>query len=218
MKILCCGDSHTKVFEYCNQKTRRFLFDICIVEGATAQGAVNPNSKTDALKIFTNKIANTKSDKLLIMLGEVDCGFVIWVRSKRYNISVNEQITTSINNLFTFLDNIVIKSKYKNEDIIITGANLPTIKDSTDKKILNGARSEVDISQSERTKKTLEYNQLLQNKCEKNGYIYIEITKEIMGEDGIIKEEYLSSNPSDHHLDKTKACDLWLSKITNLYM
>jgi hypothetical protein len=89
MKFLCCGDSHTKVFEYCNQKTRRFLFDICIVEGATAQGAVNPNSKTDALKIFTNKIANTKSDKLLIMLGEVDCGFVIWVRSKRYNISVN---------------------------------------------------------------------------------------------------------------------------------
>ena len=32
--------------------------------------------------------------------------------------------------------------------------------DNTDKKILNGLRSEVDVSQLERTKKTIEYNKL----------------------------------------------------------
>lgn len=52
MRILCCGDSHTDVFDYCNLKQNMFTFDVCVVGGATAQGAVNPNSKTNALNIF----------------------------------------------------------------------------------------------------------------------------------------------------------------------
>ena len=55
MKILCCGDSHTRVFDYCNSRQNEFVFDVCVVSGATAQGAVNPNSKTDALNIFEKK-------------------------------------------------------------------------------------------------------------------------------------------------------------------
>ena len=43
MKILCCGDSHAAVFNYCNSRQNRFVFDVCIIGGATAQGAVNPN-------------------------------------------------------------------------------------------------------------------------------------------------------------------------------
>ena len=50
MQILCCGDSHAEVFNYCNSRQNKFVFDVCIVGGA--QGAVNPNSKTDALNIF----------------------------------------------------------------------------------------------------------------------------------------------------------------------
>lgn len=103
MKILCCGDSHTGVFEYCNKMQTKYKFDVCCVGGATAQGAVNPNSKTDALNIFKKKITKSKTDKILIMLGEVDCGFVIWVRSKKYNISVDEQINTCVENLFIFI-------------------------------------------------------------------------------------------------------------------
>lgn len=52
MKILCCSDSHAGVFNYCNSKQNMFVFDVCIVGGATAQGAVNPNGKADALKIY----------------------------------------------------------------------------------------------------------------------------------------------------------------------
>ena len=55
MKILCCGDSHAKVFKFCNEKQYDIIFDVCIVSGATAQGAVNPNSKTDALNLFEKK-------------------------------------------------------------------------------------------------------------------------------------------------------------------
>jgi hypothetical protein len=216
MKILCCGDSHTDVFNYCNSRQNRFVFDVCIVGGATAIGAVNPNSKTDALNIYEKKINSTRSDKILIMLGEVDCGFVIWVRCKRYNISIDDQINVSVNNLFTFVDNIIATKNYTNKDIIICGSILPTIKDNTDKKILGGARSEVDVSQLERTKKTIEYNNLLKINCHKYGYNYIEIVDDILGKDGIVKDEFLNSNPNDHHLDNEKTYKLWLCKLKNV--
>ena len=208
MKILCCGDSHTRVFDYCNSRQNEFVFDVCEVGGATAQGVVNPNSKTDALAIFEKKINSTRADKILIMLGEVDCGFVIWVRSNRYNISIDDQINNSVNNLFTFVDNIIATKKYTNKDIIICGSILPTIKDNTDKKFLNGVRSEVDVSQLERTKKTIEYNNLLKINCHKYGYNYIEIVNDILGKDGIIRDEFLNSNSADHHLDNEKTYKL----------
>lgn len=216
MRILCCGDSHTRVFNYCNTSQNKHIFDVCIVSGATAQGAVNPNSRTDALNIFKRKINSTHTDKILIMLGEVDCGFVIWVRSKKYNISVDEQINVSVNNLFTFIGNIIATNKYTNKDIIICGSVLPTIKDNTDKKLLGGARSEVDVSQLERTKKTIEYNNLLKLNCYKYGYNYIDIVNDIMGKDGIVNDKFLNSNPGDHHLDNEKTYKLWLSKLENI--
>ena len=216
MKILCCGDSHTRVFDYCNSRQNEFVFDVCDVGGATAQGAVNLNSKTDALNIFEKKINSTRADKILIMLGEVDCGFLIWVRSKKHNISIDDQINVSVNNLFTFVDNIIATKNYTNKDIIICGSILPTIKDNTDKKYLNGARSEVDVSQLERTKKTIEYNNLLKINCRKYGYNYIEIVDDILGKDGIVKGEFLNSNSADHHLNNEKTYKLWLSKLRNM--
>ena len=160
-KIIVCGDSHTRVFRFMNNKQNIFHFDVCEFGGATAQGMVNPNSKTNALPIFINKIKKSKKeDKIIIMLGEVDCGFVIWVRSKRYNISVDKQTENSTENLFKFIEKIINNFSYSKEDIIVTGSILPTIKDSTNKKYLNGARCEVDVSQKIRTAKTLEYNKI----------------------------------------------------------
>lgn len=216
MKILCCGDSHTNIFNYCNKKQKKFNFDVCIVYGATAQGAVNPNSKTNALQIFEKKIKKSTFDKLLIMLGEVDCGFLIWVRSKRYNISVDKQIENSINNLFLFIEKIIKSNNFENKDIIITGAILPTIFDSTDPKFLKGARSEVNVSQLERTKKTLEYNNLLKINCNKYNYKYIDITDDIIGENGIVKKDFLNKNNTDHHINNETTYNFWISKLIHL--
>lgn len=214
MNILVCGDSHTRVFSYCNKQQVLFKFDVCEVGGATAQGAVNPNSKTDALGIFSTKLKHTtKANKVLIMLGEVDCGFVIWVRSKRYNISVDEQLQSSIHNLFQFIETKVRSYGYVPNDIIVVGVILPTIKDNTNKKYLNGARKEVDVDQYTRTQKTLEYNQILKTRCNAYGYHYIDITEEIAGEDGLINDEYLSENHTDHHLSNPKTHQFWINKI-----
>jgi hypothetical protein len=217
MNIIVCGDSHTRVFSYCNKQQHQFIFNVCEVGGATAQGAVNPNSKTNALGIFSAKLKNaSKADKVLIMLGEVDCGFVIWVRSKRYNISVDEQLQTSIHNLNQFVETKVKSYGYTCDDIIIAGVILPTIKDSTNKQYLNGARKEVDVSQQIRTQKTLEYNSQLQSMCSVYGYHYVDITHDIIGQDGLINDEYLSENHTDHHLSNPKTYQFWINKIQSL--
>lgn len=218
IKILCCGDSHIEVFKYCNGIQDKFAFDVCIVDGATSQGAVNPNSKTDALNIFEKKINSTPVDKILIMLGEVDFEFDIWVGSNKYNITIDEQINVSINNLLKFVDNIISTKNYTNKDIIICGSVLPTIKDNTDKNFLDSARSEVNVSQLERTKKTIEYNNLLKINCHKNGYNYIDIVNDILGKDGIVNDQFLSSNPANHNLDNKKTYNLWLSKLNNILL
>lgn len=217
MNILVLGDSHCRIFEYCNHKQNKFKFHLCEVGGATALGLVNPNSKTNALPIFANKIKQTKQcNKVILMLGEVDCGFVIWIRSKKYNISIDEQINESVNNLFTFIK-LHLLDKYKKEDIIVCGSILPTIRDSTDKRYLGGARAEVDESQLIRTKKTLEYNNLLLQNCKDLGYSYIDITKYIIDDSCIVKSQYLNKNPYDHHLDNENTYDLWLLELENLF-
>ena len=66
------------------------------------------------------------------------------------------------------------KSKFRKEDVIVCGSILPTIKDSTNKKNLSIYRKNIHISHLERTKKTLEYNNLLKEKCSENGYKYPE--------------------------------------------
>ena len=104
--ILVFGDSHSLVFNYCNWKQSDFVFNVVEVPGATAQGSVNPDGNTHALNIFTDKLKsiNVKDYAYIIInLGEVDCGFVIWYRQKKYNISVEEQLELSVNNLFQFI-------------------------------------------------------------------------------------------------------------------
>ena len=216
MNILVFGDSHSEVFKYANIKQNIFKFGVFTIQGASAQGVVNPNSKTDALKIFTETLFKVDTNifkKFIIMLGEVDCGFVIWVRSQKYNINIDKQINLCVDNLFNFLENIVELKFYKN-DIIVLGSVLPTIKDNTDKKFLNGARKDVKTSLKERIDKTIEYNMKLKNNCIKKGYNYIDITSEIYDEkNNVVKNDYLNNDPYNHHLDNEKSYILWINKL-----
>lgn len=209
--ILVLGDSHSNVF---NLSKKDFLVEF--IGGATAQGSVNPNSKTNSLNIFTEKLKTldlSKISNVIIMLGEVDCGFVIWYRHKKHNISINEQLNLSIKNLFDFVDNIILKY-FQADKIIIAGSVLPCIKDNTDKKFLCGLRSEVDATIEERTKLTLKYNDILKETTLEKGFNYIDITKYIINEKTkLIDEYYLSDDPYDHHLNSKKTFIFWKHEL-----
>ena len=134
-KILVLGDSHAReCFSKMKELQPEFDFDVKFVSGATAQGAVNPTSKTNALNIFKKKLAECNADSyhyVMIMLGEVDCGFVIWYRSEKHNISVKDQLHLSISNLFNFIKNEVLEV-FNPDQVILAGSVLPTIKDDQD--------------------------------------------------------------------------------------
>lgn len=227
-RILVLGDSHSRVFKFTNKKIHThnkenihnqipISFLVKYVSGATAYGIRNENSKSNALQIFKNEIERHNNiDYVCIMLGEVDCGFLIWTRSKYMNIPINEQLNKCIENLINFIKDSVL-SKYKNNNIIILGAPLPVIKDQTDKRFLNGDRAKVDIPLKDRTGLTLQYNDLLKKECNKLGIHFIDITDNILNKSIMeVDKQYLNKNPFDHHLDHESTYEFWLDNILQI--
>ena len=77
------------------------------------------------------------------------------------------------------------------------------------------------MSQEIRTKKTLEYNNRLQEICFENDYNYIDITKYTLGKDGLIDTYYTRKENEfygdlDHHLDCNKTNTLWQREIEEI--
>jgi len=221
INILVLGDSHSEVFNFCNKKQKKINFEVVNVGGATAQGAVNPNSNTNALNIFKEKLNTIKNknknyDYIIINLGEVDCGFVIWYRKNKYNISIEDQLKITTDNLFNFI-NLEILSYFESSKIIINGSVLPTIKDNTDKKYLFGARSEINSSQIDRTILTIKYNNILKNYSSINGYKYMDITNHILdNKTKVINTIFLNKNIFDHHLNNENTYKLWLYELSKI--
>lgn len=204
------GDSHAEVFKRLNSKEyfRITRFDVCWVGGATAQGLRNPNSKTDALKIYKDKIQSIKKkkSKLIFLLGEVDTGFVIWYRAHKYNENVEVQLQNSLSTFFEFIEWV------QNEgflNLYVMSVPLPTIKDGQNFGDVANARSEIKATQLQRTELTLKYNQLLKENSEKVGYKFISTDKYLMNpETNLIFDKFLNKDRTNHHLDEDQYSEI----------
>ena len=216
IKILVLGDSHSEIFNYCNEKQTKIHFEVVVVIGATAQGCVNPNNTTNSLNIFKETLQNIKQDEfnyIMINIGEVDCGFVIWYRKDKHNISIEEQLTITTDNLFNFIKCEVLPY-FDSSAVIVNGSVLPTIKDNTNKKYLAGARSKVNASQIDRTLLTIKYNNILKQYALENSYNYMDITNHILDNNTkIVNNKFLNKNKFDHHLDNEATYNLWLDEL-----
>lgn len=215
--LYCFGDSHVGVFNYINKLNvlENTRISTVLVEGATSLGLVNPNSKTDALKIFNYNLQNIPKDStLLFMLGEVDCGFVIWYRAEKYNIEVKKQLLESIRNYFAFLKHVE-NCGYKN--IIVCTPPPPTIKDNHEWGGVANLRKEVTASQRERTELTIYYNNLLRGLCQNMNYQVLDTEKNFIDEvTGLVNKKFLNRNRLDHHLDNESAAAIYIQKLRML--
>jgi hypothetical protein len=215
--LFCFGDSHVGIFKYIDDKKdlKDTKISVVSVPGATALGMVNPNSKTDSLNIFYDKLTDIPKDShLLFMLGEVDCGFVIWYRAHKYGKQVKEQSLESIRNYFSFLRNVE-NLGYKN--IILCTPPPPTIKDNQDWGKVANLRREVKATQKERTELTLYYNDLLREISRQTKYKIIDTEKDFIDpKTSLIRELFLNSDPLDHHLDNESASVIFIKKLRML--
>lgn len=201
--VFVFGDSHADIFSDINKiyKSRKFSFVVTWVGGATAQGMLNPNSITNSLEIFRNKIdtISDKNSRLIFQLGEVDTGFLIWYRAQKHNETVEWQFDRSIQNYFSFLDELKKRGFCR---IYIMSAPLPTIKDNQTWGEIANLRKEVRATQLERTELTLRYNKTLHSMCSQYGFTFIDVDDQLLDIDtGLLKIKFMNKDPNNHHLD-----------------
>jgi len=210
------GDSHVSAFR---NASHRGLIDypckITDVGGATAVGLRNPNSLTDAIGHFKKALLPPAVGTIpVIQIGEVDCGFVIWYRSARYNESVAIQLEQAVAAYFAFVNTLIASG---HNAIVISGATLPTIMDGQDWSEIANARREVTATLVQRTDLTLLYNEKLRVGAEVRGLPFIDIAHYVLDtKTHTISDFFRHPDLADHHLDPDKAGALWATELNRV--
>jgi hypothetical protein len=209
-EILVLGDSHATVFSHKLFKATfpKYFFDVVSVGGATVSGLDNPNSKTRALPIFRKALKRSKALTVIVMLGEVDTGFVIWYRAERNNSPVDVMAERAIQNYRQLLNEL--SNDFR---VICISTPLPTIQDGQNWGEIANLRKKVQASQFQRTQLTHTFNQKIKEYCEQINISCVMLDGESLGEDGLVKKELLNSNANDHHYDFDKYAIMIISRL-----
>ncbi|WP_339947424.1 hypothetical protein [uncultured Albimonas sp.] len=214
MPIHILGDSHAVYFKAAAEAGRlgRRRASYCIVPGATAAGMRNPNSMTDALSRFRASLAWTGPRTLhVIQLGEVDCGFVIWLRARRHGEGVGAQLDASLEAYAAFVREAQALGRRR---IVITAATPPTLRDCAAVGEVADARREVTATQAQRTALTLDYNDRLESLAARLGVDWADATSDLLDPaTGLVAERFRNADPADHHLDIPAAAEVWARRL-----
>ena len=211
--ILILGDSHSPIFNHplFKEKFPNLVFNVLTVIGATASGLENPNSTTQAYPVFREAVRQTAAKQIIVMLGEVDTGFVIWYRAQKYQESVAALMDKAIASYSRFLSEL-----NRSFEVVCISTPLPTIQDDNDWGDIANARREVTASQVERTALTLEFNRIMQEFCLQNDIRYIMLDNLSLGDSGIVKAELLNSDCNNHHYDSEQYSRLLVEGLTGV--
>ncbi len=211
-KILVIGDSHVVVFN-----NREFLisnplthYEVCSVGGATVSGLENPNSKTQAYQIYREKVAEKKYDEIIIMIGEVDTGFVIWYRAQKYGEAINMMLDKAIINYKK-----LITEMSEHANVKVVSVPLPTLDDDSAGEVAM-ARKEINVSQKDRTNLTIEFNRKIKEFCDEQAIPCLNLDPFSIGEDGLVLKELKNSNPLDHHYDTSAHAKLIIKQLEHI--
>lgn len=217
-RLLVLGDSHIESLQIAADLglLRSGESEFCIVPGATAVGLRNPNSVTNAISLF--RIAargRSQTHRVLIHLGEVDCGFVMWWRQSRYGESIESQVCQSIS---AYKEFVIELREMGYESICITGASLPTIRDGVDFGSVANKRSEVSVSLKDRTLLTFQYNDALSVMASELGCTYIDLSEAFVDvRTGLVADFFRHPDPLDHHLDPSKVVGVWALACNRMF-
>lgn len=196
--VLVLGDSHALVFSSEKMKTLlpEYSFEVTSVGGATVSGLKNPNAVTQAMPQYISALETTTADTVIVMLGEVDTGFVIWYRAQKHGTSVEQMLQQAIENYQKLL--LDVASRFQ---VICISTPLPTIRDNMDWGEVANLRKEVKASLSERTLLTIKFNGLMEAFCIRKGITHLNYDSYSTDESGTLKSSLRNPDPNDHHYD-----------------
>ncbi|MBO9483094.1 SGNH/GDSL hydrolase family protein [Salinisphaera sp. G21_0] len=200
-EILVIGDSHAEIFNVTKLQScfPEYFFTVVSIGGATVSGLNNPNSKTQALPIFQRWLTSSKAVYTILLIGEVDTGFVIWYRAEKYSLPADKMLDKAVENYATLINKIVTRSK-----LICISTPLPTIKDNQDWGEIANQRKSIKATQIQRTNLTLEFNKRIEELCQSQNVAFISLDKESLGKNGVVSEHLMHPDPNDHHYDKSE--------------
>lgn len=209
-RALVIGDSHAKIF-----RNFRFLsglprihFHVLAKGGATASGLATPTSVTQAYQRFRKALDEIPRDLVIVQLGEVDTGYVIWYRAKKHHSSVNDMFDLAIKTYSNFLLEIAATDR-----VLVISAPLPTIVDGNDWGEVADLRKEVTTTQKERTELTVMFNRRMEEFSQKNAIGYLNLDGECLGANGLVHPDFLHANPHDHHYHKGRYVQLLCKRL-----
>lgn len=216
--IICAGDSHTAVFHYinCSVWFSGYYFKTLVVHGATASGIQNPNSKTNAKIRFDDFLVahKNKNNTVLFQLGEVDCGFVIWYRSDKYGICLDDQLKDTLKKYQDYIISQLVNFR----KIIVMSAVLPTIQDGQDFGYVANLRKEIKANLQERTNLTMNFNKKMKEFCENNNISFLDIENDCFDKNtNTVKKQLLNDNVLDHHLSNKKLTPIIIKRLNKLF-
>jgi hypothetical protein len=209
-EILVLGDSHASIFSHkCIRSFfSSYVFNVVSVGGATVSGLQNPNSKTQALPIFIDQVKKSKAKTIIISLGEVDTGFVIWYRAEKYQAQVSEMLDNACRNYQELLSILS-----KTHRVICISTPLPTIRDGQDWGDIANARKDVKATQLQRTNLTIQFNRNIQEFCKMSAITYLDFDDESIGRNGLVDGKLLNQNTADHHYDSHAYAEMIIQKL-----
>jgi hypothetical protein len=197
----CLGDSHAQVFEQIRRDRllRGTFIDVTQVGGATALGLANPNSRTAAFPTFQKSLQRIPAHHpVLFMMGEVDCGFLLWLRAETKGGDVEDELETSFRNYTSFLDGVLGSRTGR---LIVTAVPPPTILDGQTWGEVADARKEVRASIVDRTRLTVRYNERLRRWTAERSVAFLDFESDVLDPDtGLVRSSLRNPDPLDHHL------------------
>jgi hypothetical protein len=194
--VLVLGDSHALVFSSEQMKILfpEYSFEVTSVGGATVSGLKNPNAVTQAMPQYMSALETTTANTVIVMLGEVDTGFVIWYRAQKHGSSVEQMLQQALENYQKLL--LDVASRFH---VICVSTPLPTIRDNMDWGEVANLRKEVKASLSDRTSLTIKFNTLMEAFCVREDISHLNYDSCSMDESGTLKASLRNPDPNDHH-------------------
>ena len=196
-RIYALGDSHVAVLDHDLLKIA-FPFTEFVttcVHGATVSGLENPNSKTQAKEAFATAIqAAPEGSTMLLMLGEVDTGFVIWYRAKKYGESVERMMEFAVEKYVRLIQQVGERHRP-----VVLSTPLPTIGNDCSMGDVANLRKVISATQQERTALTIRFNAAIEAQCRILSVPYVNCDQNSVGPNGLVREELRHPDPSNHH-------------------
>ncbi len=211
------GDSHAAIYNRMRRQGQLpgVWLDALSVPGATAFGLANPNSSTNALTRFSAFLDRTpRHRRTLFVLGEVDCGFLIWHRSMTNGTSVQSEFEQSLRRYTGFLEEQMAKG---HDRLGVVSVAPSTIDDYARWKGLDSARSKVTASIEERTELTVAYNHELAAWAERTSSAFMDLDPDLLDPStGLVASRFIHGDPSEHHLDPDALSEVLVERIQEL--